>query len=824
MTPELHMQAMEVLADAQELDPEGRESFVGEACRGDEALRREVLSLLNCDELTVDILDGGPLPLRGFDRKDPAGGSTSQLYEGRRIGPYRVERMLDEGGMGTVALAVREDGFRQRVALKLIKTGMLSEEVLSRFRTERQILGRLEHPNIAGIHDGGTTEDGMPYFAMEYVEGETISDYCEARQLSTRGRLELFRKVCSAVQVAHQNLVVHRDLKPGNILVTSGGVPKLIDFGIAKPLGAELAAQSLKTTQGRSPMTPKYASPEQFGNERITPASDVYSLGVVLFQLLTGEFPYPVDSLSPSELERVICEVEPRKPSTAVWKRPERRAVEETAADHRAPERPGKPAPGVAERRRLAGRLAGDLDHILLKALRKEPRHRYGSVEKLSDDIRRHLEHLPVDASKGAFTYRAGKFIRRNRLALAVVLLILGSSVTTTVLWRRAGSAEEQAVLERDRATQALGLLKDSFKASNPNQAKGRNPTALDVLEEGKRKVEALEDPALKADVLDTLGSVYKNLGRYAAAKELLTRSLDIRCGIHSGDHADLAKAINNQASLHLRLGEFEQAEHLYREALAMYQRLGQEGETAKATCNLATTLMSRGVFEEAERHYQRCLRLREELYPGEEEVAMGRRSLGTLYYTWGRLDEAEPHFLRAHEILLDVLDPRHTKVALTLASLGRLRLAQKEYGEAEELLRQAFDIRRQRLDDDHPLVASSRRDLAELHLTLGQIQRAEEFLAQALSSFRLSKSADSWELADTESLLGACLVSRGQYSEAEPRLIESYRILEQARGPYAVHTRKALGRILELYTAWEKPEKASEFRAVADRISNISG
>ena len=425
MSLERKKRALQLLDEALERTAEERQAFLDESCGDDPTLRRDVESLLDTDA------DGGIL-------REPAFSVHAEDESiGRLIDSYKLVRLLDRGGMGTVYLAERED-FEKRVALKLIRRGLDLDEVLvRRFHNERQILARLEHPNIARLLDGGTA-DRLPYFVMEYVEGEPIDRFCEARKLSVDECLELFRKVCSAVHFAHQNLVIHRDLKPGNILITADGTPKLLDFGIAKLLDDGLAAQAVATETGLALMTPRYASPEQIRLEPITTASDVYALGVVLYELLTGLDPYDVDTARRDEIARAICEQEPDKPSTAVRKRG---------------------AEGATDPGQLRRRLSGDLDSIVLKALRKEPHERYNSAEQLSEDIRRHLTGQPVAARVGSLGYHAGKFVRRNRLSLAVAAVIFLLVSVSAVLWRQAVRERELGERERLGADEVVGFL-----------------------------------------------------------------------------------------------------------------------------------------------------------------------------------------------------------------------------------------------------------------------------------------------------------------------------------------------------------------------------
>ncbi|MCP3962360.1 MAG: serine/threonine protein kinase [bacterium] len=824
MTPELWKRAKELLAAAQELETRDRESFVDEACQDDVALREEVAELLEYEEPGVGILDIGLGLLRPPESREDGGlddsgaGSLSALHEGQRVGPYEVERVLAEGGMGTVALAVREDDFSKQVALKLIKPEKLSEDLLRRFQMERQILASLAHPNIAVIHDGGTTEDGLPYFAMEYVEGVPIDRYCDAGRLSIRWRLELFLKVCSAVEVAHHNLVVHRDLKPGNILVTAAGVPKLIDFGIAKPLGAELAAKSLATAPGTTPMTVKYASPEQVRGKQINTATDIYSLGVLLFELLTGEAPYPLDSSSVIELARVICEEEPQKPSSAIRHRQETHSADSADARQTAatPSRNRRGESRTSDTRRISRRLAGDLDSIVLKALRKDRRNRYSSVEQFSEDIRRHLAGLPVIAREGTFVYRAGKYLRRNRRWLATASFLLLVVLASAMMKIRADRQIERVKLDNlraeNQANMLSGLLKNLFiKAFNPDEAQGGSLTASEVLDRGRELITAdLEgEPELLAMQLEAMGMVYEELGRYDRARPLLADSLRLRRRFYNGDHPLLARGLNNMAACFYRAGDDRRAEILYREALWMRRRLGQEDiDLAKPMSNLATILMNLGKYEEAEEEYRRVLESRERVYGCEStDVATSLFSLGTLFYVRGDFEAAEAPLRKALGIRSQAFGPEHTKVASARSTLGRILHAQGRLEEAEEHFAAVPELLRKRLGEDHIQVAFTKRDLAALRLDQGDPAAAELLLAPALRVFRQTKPEGSWVIADAESLLGACLTTTGRYEEAEALLHRSYRILREQRSERAIYTRKALSRLHELYAAWHERE-----------------
>ena len=456
MKAERWQQVREILDHAIALPASERSPFLDENCANDQELREEVESLLSSHNDAGSVfLKAPPAKLMGAFEND----QTNRV--GRRIGVYQILSVIGRGGMGEVYHAVRADGqYEKHVAVKLVRGGYDSALLLERFRHERQILASLDHPNIARLLDGGTTEEGIPYLIMELVEGERLDSYCDAGRMSITERLKLFCQICSAVQYAHQRLIIHRDLKPSNVLVTADGIPKLLDFGIAKLVDPDAIAE---VTIMRA-MTPEYASPEQIRGEPITTASDVYSLGVVLYQLLTGRSPYPGETRSSHQLAQAVCEVDPTKPSSAVLK-PLPIAGDDPAAQ-RTPDdlsslREGSPA-------KLQRRLLGDLDNIVAKAMRKEPQQRYSSVEQLAEDIRRHLQGLPVTAVKGSFAYRANKFVRRNRMAIAAGVLLaltLMGGIAATI--RQARIARKQAEVARAERARAEKRFRDVRELAN---------------------------------------------------------------------------------------------------------------------------------------------------------------------------------------------------------------------------------------------------------------------------------------------------------------------------------------------------------------------
>ncbi|HEV2202588.1 MAG TPA: serine/threonine-protein kinase [Bryobacteraceae bacterium] len=448
MTSEQWARIREIFEGALERPAQDRAAYLRVLCAGDDEMRRDVEGLLASHDSSTDFLETPAVHLAQALASTGAHGEDGEYPAGYRLGPYQLERRIGRGGMGSVWLATRFDPeFNRKVAIKMVKRGMDSQEILRRFRMERQLLANLDHPNIAMLIDGGSTPEGLPYLVMEHVEGTPIDRYCEDRKLSITGRLKLFRAVCSAVQYAHQNLVVHRDIKTGNILVTAEGVPKLLDFGIAKLLRSDSSTLDLAQTRPEMrPMTLDYASPEQVRGEAITTATDIYSLGVLLYRMLTARMPYGLETRSQAALQHAIREKAPLPPSAVVL----------TDEDIAIPQATQKIDIAVLEtrdkaRKRLRRKLRGDLDMIVLKALRKEPHERYVSAEQFSEDIRRYLEGRPVIARMDTPGYRWGKFLRRNAVSVAAAVVIAAGLIGTAGVSRDRAQRSNVARLESER-------------------------------------------------------------------------------------------------------------------------------------------------------------------------------------------------------------------------------------------------------------------------------------------------------------------------------------------------------------------------------------
>jgi serine/threonine-protein kinase len=777
--------------EAAEAPPEGRPAVLDAACAGDPELRRDVEALLEADAgseaFLASALQAG-LRLAG-SLADPGEVPAA-------VGPYRLLHEIGRGGMSRVFLAERADGeFEKRVAVKLLRPDAGGAEISRRFHNERQILARLEHPDIARLHDGGTTDGGRPYFVMEVVDGEPIDRYCDRRGLDVPARLRLFARVCRAVHYAHQNLVVHRDLKPSNVLVTRAGEPKLLDFGIGKVLDPDLAAEA--TRASLRPMTPGYASPEQVRGKPVTTASDVYSLGVLLYLLLAGRLPFALEGTSAGELERRIAEEEPPPPSAAA-------------------------VAGEARRR-----LAGDLDTIVAMAMAKEPARRYPSAEQLARDVERHLAGEPVIARRPTFGYRASRFLGRHRwpasAAAAFGLLLVAFTAIT------AAQAAHVAA-ERDRAERVAAVLVDLFRSADDGD--GGTVTAREILDRGAERVrsEIAGPPELRATLLEALAGAYRNLGlyeqaepllvealtvrrrrggaelrlaetldalgvvralrgEYADAEPLLAEALAIRERVLEPSHPDVARSLNNLALVRHDRGDYAGAEPLYRRVLALEPDDGGAAGRGRLTTlsNLALLLHDLGRYAEAEAAYREVLERRRRLLgPDHPDLAAALGDLGRVVEARGRWQEAEPLLGRAVELARARYPEGHPELARAYHQLGDLlgrSRASAEEGEA--LLRRALAMREASLGADHPETAASRLALARLLAGRGDAEAAAGFYARAAASFRAALPAGHPSLGEALLGRGGFLVERGACPAAAPLLTEAREIFAAGIGPH---------------------------------------
>ena len=823
----------EVFEAAASVPVEERGTFLDAHCAGDPGLRAEVEALL--------LADAGPTGLLsrvvGEAAAAMTGPEAAAWTPGLRIGPYEIVRELSRGGMGIVFLAERADQqFRMRVAIKVVRATLASPDLRDRFRTERQILARLDHPNIGRLLDGGATESGEPYVVMEFIDGLPIDRYCDAHALDIDARIELFRAICGAVQYAHRNLVVHRDIKPGNILVTAEGVPKLLDFGIAKVLETSSARDDAMLTRTRARMlTPSHASPEQVRGEPVTTASDIYSLGVLLYDLIAGRPPYHFASQTERELERVICEIDPEPPSHAVA-----RAAAPDEAESAAIARARSTTAD-----RLRRRLAGDLDTIVAMAMHKEPVRRYASADQLGEDLRRHRTGLPVLARRDSLRYRLGKFVRRHPGALgtagAIVVMIVALVAFYTV---RLASERNRAVAAAARSEQVASFLSDVFAVSDPSEARGRTVTARELLDQGAARIttELVDQPDVQADLMELMGNVYLGLGlydesvamleralesrrrasgemsagmahtlnalgvvhrlgaNYVAAESLASQGLEIQRALWGEDHLETAHSMADLAEVLRVRGELASAEQSYRQALAIRRRqLGPaHRDLADVLNNLALVLLARGDQAAAETMQREALAMRRELL-GENhiDVANSYDNLAMTLEARGQHDEAERlgrEAMRMNRALLGDSEPRTLRV---MSRLARTLNARGETDEAEPLVREALSGLRARFGDDHPYVAHALAGLAAIRHARGDVPAADTLHTLALAIRRRLLSPASPELAESLHELGVLRIEQRRCDEALPMLREALEIRRVAlvAGPAVAETEAALAR-----------------------------
>lgn len=776
MTPQKWQQIKDVFQSAIELEASRRRSFLDEACRGNSELRNEVERLIVLHEQAGDFIEtpasDSTLPIGLFEPQ-------AEPVIGRRIGPYKVVREIGRGGMGAVYLAIRaDDQYQKRVAIKLIKGWMDSDSIVRRFRNERQILASLDHPGIAKLLDGGTTDDGLPYFVMDYIEGESINQYCDTHRLSTVEILKLFRTVCSAVHYAHQNLVVHRDIKPGNILITAEGAAKLLDFGIAKVMNPELAAPGIELTlTGIAPLTPAYASPEQVRGGRITTVSDVYSLGVVLYELLTGHAPYRFKSSDPAEIAHVICHEEPQKPSTAVR---QRGTVPDSA------ESPTTPIPEIASKTRrgpsakMRRTLEGDLDNIVLMAMRKEPQRRYASAEQLSEDLRRHLEGLPVIARRDTVGYRSSKFVKRHMAGVIAATLIVASLLAgiVTTLWQARIARVERAEAElrfndvRRLANSFLFEFHDAIE-NLPGSTPARElvvKRALEYLDSLAQKSSG--DPSLQRElatayqrVADIQGNQYSaHSGDTTGALANYRKALEIReklAAARPADHParrELAESCDKIGDISELMGDLSGALDFYRRSLAIRSSLSEEDpmnaqlrhDLASSYDSIGDTLAKTGDAQGALDNVRKGLAIRESLSAADPNNVDAQRDLAISYYKMadalaglGSAAESLENGRKALPIFesLAAADPTNAKARRELSvSYNRTgdMLWTSDKAAALECYRKALKIR-EALSSADPTNAQASRDLAIGYGNVGSTLAGMGDAAEASANLRKS-------------------------------------------------------------------------------------
>ena len=699
-------------------------------------------------------------------------------------GKYKILEKLGSGGMGVVFLAEQIEPVQRRVALKLIKLGMDTREIVARFETERQALAVMDHPNIARVFDAGATETGRPFFVMEFARGIPITDYCDLHKLSTQERLRLFVGVCQAVQHAHQKGIIHRDLKPSNILIViqdDRPMPKIIDFGIAKAIDRRLARHTLFTEQGQLIGTPEYMSPEQaeMSGLDIDTRSDVYSLGVILYELLVGAQPLDAGELAYArfwEIQKIIRETDPPKASTRLNTLKE--AQVEIAAKRGTD--PGS----------LLRLLRGDLDWITMKAMAKDRTHRYSTASELAADLERYLKNEPVTAGPPSAVYRIGKYIRRHKLGVAAAAVVLLAAVIGSagiiIGYMRAVQTEKVAVEEATTAKTVSNFLVELFHISDPGQSKGETITAREILDTGAERIETeLEgQPAVKARLMMTMGVVYGNLGLYPQAQAMLEKALQLRRSVYGSNDLNVADTLHHLGIVYDSQGQYKAAASVFRESLEIRKkRLAPDDlAIAQSLNSLAIVYHNQEQFEKAEPLLEESLAIKEKMDPQDDlDLANTLVNLSVLKNSQKKFKEGEEYLKRALAISEKKLandDPNLT--ATILNNLSSLLESQGRISEAEPLSLRSLAIWEKLLGPDHPDVGIAVHNLANLYRNMGRYEKAEPLYLRSLAIWEKSLSPDHPYIGISLRERANLYRDTGRFTEAEPLYIRSFRIFEK--------------------------------------------
>ena len=803
------------------LPPEKRLRFEAhlQAC---ERCRRALAQKLGNEHLVEDVQQAGHTntltqPHDGQTRaREEACGDASTHPD--RIGPYRILEKLGQGGMGEVFLAEQTEPVRRRVALKLIKLGMDTREVVARFESERQALALMSHPNVATVHDAGTTEQGRPYFVMEFVPGTPITQYCDKHKLTVRERLELFVQACEAIQHAHQKGIIHRDIKPSNILVSVRDdklILKVIDFGVAKAINQRLAEHSVYTEQGRLIGTPEYMSPEQaeMTSLDVDTRTDVYSLGVVLYELLVGALPFDQRFLRQAgyaEIQRIIREVEPPKPSTRISTLGDdsMKVLAQRRIDFRA----------------LQRTLRGDLDWITMKAMDKDRTRRYAGALEIASDIRRHLEHEPVVARPPSAGYRLRKFVRKNRGSVAAsvaVFVVLLAGIAGTA-WQaviaqgqrdRALAAGELAKQEAERFKAVSGLLQDMIASLNP-EAMQRHGGGLDAaLEAAEEQLDTgfLESaPETEASVRRLLAEVAYNFNRHEVAERHLRKALSLHRIISSEHTVETIENMYFLAGALANQGRVKEATVLLTQAVDVWpDDLGANHPRLLTVEFFLAKLqgdnhMMQSVIDAYRSNSEVCRGMDGNDYSQDLSEHLARLSF--MFLSLGRFDEAEPYCRRLLELDRQQYGEDHLFTAYASEWMALVLESKGSLADAERLMRHACTVKRQKLGEDVPGVGATLRHLGRVTAKMNAFDEAERTLRDALAILQRG-SPEQWMRFDAMNILGGVLAERGAFVEAESLVVEGYRGVSQDPLVWAPCEHEALDRVVRFYEAWDAAE-----------------
>ncbi len=840
---------------------EERKKFLNDLNKKNPEIYKEVISLLNSFENSENFLEN-PITAANYLNEE-----SEDLYIGKQLGPYKIENKIAEGGMGVVYLGIRTDEqFKKKVAIKLIKGGQSSGYILKRFQNERQTLANLDHPNIAKLLDGGTLEDGNQFFIMEYIDGVQIDTYCDDNKLSINERLKLFQKVCSAVHYAHRNLVIHRDIKPSNILVTKEGEPKLLDFGIAKILeNEESKYETILTKTGSWNFTPEYASPEQVKGEKITTSSDIYSLGVLLYKLLSGHHPYKFPSYLPIDVNKIVCETQPEKPSTIIQTTEEFQSKDGINKIIN-PDLIGNLRNENIEK--ILKKLSGDIDNIILMALRKEPERRYASVEQFSEDIRRHLVGLPVIARKDTFLYISSRFIKRHKFGVAasIVIFLLFISGILGIIWQAnvAAKQRDMAKIEAEKTNRINTFLQNMLASPDPVE-EGKDVKVTDILDKAVSKIDSNfeEQPEIKASIRTTIGITYQNLGLYKKAIVQFKKALIARKILYGKFSEKIAESTKNLALAYHYFGDFKKAKTLYEESLNIYHKIDSVNNFSysEALNDYATLIMDLGEYDRAIKLFKDVIKLDEKIFPGNnvntaaaynnlainldykndernaeiyyrKAISMDSAALGGnnyilahpinnlafIYLKKKNFQEAINLFQRSYNIRKRLLPDNHPELGFAIYNLGCTYWYVKNYDKALNLLYEAIAMWHKNLPSDHPYFGNAYYWIGKIFNSENKPDKSLYYLKESLKIRLKKESENKLLIAKTNFEIGNSLMLESKFEDAEKKLIPNYKIIKDELGIKDLDTKYAVKILTEFYTLWHKPDEAKKYE---DLVNN---
>jgi len=719
-----------IVDQALTLPPDKRSAFIEKQCKGDTDCCKRVYAFLESIEKADTFFSNkkkvkdkvADFAIANHDQK-----IKHEDLIGTVIGAYKLTQLLGKGGMGAVYLAERTDGqFKHSVAIKLILAGSSNTEIYTRFVQERQILAGLAHEHITRLYDGGVTKDGVPYLIMEYVDGVSITEYCDQNRLSITERLELFKSVCSAAQYAHKNLIVHRDLKPDNILITRSGEVKIMDFGIAKIVSPEPSATLSSDDKTESPyLSFTNAAPEQLENQPVTTSSDIYALGVLLHRMIVGVHPLPIKKKTGKQIHSIITSHQPEEPSKKFG------SLSSSTQKQIALNRNCSP-------NQLKKKLKDDIDAIILKSIRKKPEQRYQTVDDLVHDINRHERNYPVKAVESSKIYMTKKYIARNGTFLtAAAGFFLIAAISVMFYTHQVQKERDLAKMEATKATQVTNFVLDLFKGSDPEVQRGDEVSARDLLDRGIERTSYLTNqPEIQANMLEVLGRILTQLGEFTEAEELLTQAIDIRTELFGESHIQTLSSFEHLGSLLSSRGDLFEAEAILEKALSQRVEMYglEQAALSEANTELAYVYRRLGKLDEAEQLYQSLIAIYEQnLGPDDPLKLRSISSLGVTLHVQGKLDEAELRYRDVLEKRERLYDTVHPDVAMSMNNLGSLLLNRGQFDEAEELLSKALEMRTSLFGDMHPKVALSSNNMGILKRNTGDFEAAENYFKRAL-------------------------------------------------------------------------------------------